>query len=100
MAEEDFEGKEKEDIESEMEVGDLEADVYSDEGRDDLEENDELDAWEEGFMEGAEGAGQQGKCANCGKALLDDSTVEKEVDGELRWFCSDTCLDEYEQKHR
>ena len=92
---EDYEGKKKEDVELDMETGKLEADVYSEPGREVLEEDDELKPWEEGFMKGASGPGQQGKCAKCGKALLDNSTVEKEIDGELKWFCSDDCLAKY-----
>ncbi|MFQ5475190.1 MAG: hypothetical protein ACE5DM_05105 [Candidatus Nanoarchaeia archaeon] len=75
----------------EMETGDAEEDVYTEEGREQLVEDDEISTAEEGFMEGAEGLGQQGKCAVCGAILTEDNTVERKVDGELKWFCSDKC---------
>ena len=75
-------------------------DVYSDEGREALVEGDEISAGEAGFMEGAEGDGQQGKCQSCGKALLSaEETFEKEIDGDGKFFCSDECVEEYEKKH-
>ena len=83
----------REEIEEGMEEGDKEADVYSEEGREKLEENDEISSWEEGFMEGAEHKGEQGMCAHCRKVLDQekDSIVEKEIKGRVLWFCSEDC---------
>lgn len=83
-----------------IEKGTKDEDVYSEEGREDLVENSEISSEEQGFMEGAELDGQQAKCANCGSMLTPKTTMEKEIDGELRWFCSEKCLEKYEEKHK
>lgn len=54
---EDFEGETKEQIEDDMKENKRDEDVYSEEGRELLEEDDEMEEWEEGFMQGAEGRG-------------------------------------------
>lgn len=78
-----------EDKELEMELGEAEETVYDSAGRNELVEDDEIDPWEEGFMEGAEKDGQRGKCAYCGGALVDRENVyEKTVEGERRYYCS------------
>lgn len=72
--------------------------VYSEEGRDSLVENDEMEPWEQGFMEGAEDDGQGAKCRRCGKLLLGpDSIVEKEINGIVYRFCSDECAEKFEE---
>ena len=73
--------------------------IYSEKGREKLVEGDEIEPWEEGFMEGADSDGQQAKCRKCGKALLGTDIVEKEVNEELCWFCSDECAAKYEKEH-
>jgi hypothetical protein len=45
--------KSREKIEEEMEKGERDEDVYSEEGRKKLEEDDEIEPWEEGFSKGA-----------------------------------------------
>jgi len=72
-------------------------DVYSEEGREDLVEGDEISAAEEGFMEGAHDDGQGAKCRRCGKVLMDDF-IERKVDNEIYRFCSDECADKYEEE--
>ena len=72
-------------------------DIYSEEGRENLVEDDEISPEEEGFMEGADGDGQGAKCRKCGKVLLDD-IVERKIDGELCRFCSDECSERYAEK--
>lgn len=75
--------------------------VYESDQREKLVEDDEMSPEEQGFMEGAEELGQKGKCANCGKALLsDDEVIEKEIDDEDKYFCSDECVEKYEEKHQ
>ena len=83
----------KEDVKTEMEVGEKEEDVYSEEGREKLEEDAEIAPWEEGYMEGAEHKGEQGMCAHCRKVLDQekDTIIEKEIKGRVLWFCSDEC---------
>ncbi len=72
-------------------------DVYSEEGRESLVEDDEISPEEEGFMEGANGGGQGAKCRRCG-AILGDDFIEKEIDGEIYRFCSDECAEKYSKK--
>lgn len=76
-----------------MEKGEKDEDVYSEEGREELVEDDEIDAWEEGFSEGAEGKGELATCAHCGKVLNQSKKklIEREIDGELFLFCSKEC---------
>lgn len=85
--------KTSEEISDDMESGEKDEDVYSEEGREKLEEDGEIDAWEEGYMEGAEHKGEQGMCAHCRKVLDQekDDIVEKEVKGRVLWFCSNEC---------
>jgi YHS domain-containing protein len=72
--------------------------VYSEEGRESLVEDDEMEPWEQGFMKGAEDDGQGAKCRKCGKVLLGpDSIVEKEIDGKIYRFCSEECAEKYEE---
>ena len=76
-----------------------ERDIYSEEGREDLVEDDAIEPWEEGFMRGAAGLGQEAKCRNCGDILTrNDSVVESEIEGELMKFCSEDCAKEYQEK--
>ena len=64
-----------------------------------LVEDAEISPTEAGFMEGAEDDGEQGKCANCGAALLDaEHTVETKIEGKGIWFCSDACFEAYKKK--
>ena len=68
-------------------------DDYTEEGREELVEKGEIKPWEEGFSEGAEQKGELGTCAHCGKPLSqkESEVVEREIDGEKVWFCSDKC---------
>ena len=72
-------------------------DVYSEEGREKLVDSDEISPEEEGFMEGADADGQGAKCRVCGKPIL-DKTIEKEVDGNIYWFCSEKCATKFERE--
>ena len=76
-----------------------EDDLETEEGREEAAEDDELEPWEEGFMEGASREGQLGKCANCGDMLTEENCIEKKMDGELHRFCSQKCFEKYEEKH-
>ncbi len=82
-----------EEVKDDMETGEKEEDVYSEEGREKLEEDAEIDAKEAGFMEGAEHKGEQAMCAHCRKVLDQekDTIFEQEVKGRVIWFCSEEC---------
>ncbi len=69
-------------------------DIYSEEGREEQLDDDEISPREEGFMEGAHDDGQGAKCRKCGKILMDDF-IERKVDDEIYRFCSDECADKY-----
>jgi len=74
-------------------------DIYTEEGREKLVDDAEIEPWEEGFMKGAEDDGQGAKCRKCGKILIGpEDIVEKEIDGEVLRFCSDECVHSYERK--
>ncbi len=74
--------------------------IYSDEGREEMLDNDEIDDAEEGFMKGAEMDGQNAKCRKCGRILLKrKEIVEREVEEKVLWFCSEDCADKYEKEH-
>lgn len=73
------------------------SDIYSEEVREEMMDSDEITPLEEGFMEGASDLGQGAKCRNCGKPL-EDKFVEKEINEEFCRFCSDDCVEEYEEK--
>ncbi len=57
-------------------------DIYSEEGREELVESDEISPREEGFMEGAHDDGQGAKCRKCGKILM-DNFIERKLDDEF-----------------
>ena len=74
--------------------------IYSEEGREDMLENDEIDAFEEGFMKGAEMDGQSAKCRKCGRILIKrEEIVERNIDDKDIWFCSEECAEKYEKEH-
>lgn len=81
----------------EIEGEEGEKDIYSEEGREDLVEDDEIEPWEQGFMQGAEGGGQGAKCRKCGKPLIDKEIVEKEIDDENYRFCCEECAKKFEK---
>ena len=93
--------KTPEEIESEMEAGKDEEEVYTEEGREKLAEDDEMEPFEEGFMEGAEGRGKKNSCAECGKQIAEDDAniVEREINGEIKVFCSAEHAENYASKH-
>lgn len=74
-------------------IGEQEEDVYTEEGREEMLETDEIEPWEEGFAEGAEGRGELATCAHCNKVLGDDKekVVERKYNNELMFFCSENC---------
>ncbi|PIN87467.1 hypothetical protein COV12_03680 [Candidatus Woesearchaeota archaeon CG10_big_fil_rev_8_21_14_0_10_32_24] len=88
-----------EEISEDMEHGDKDEDIYSDEGRDKLEDDDEIEPWEEGFMEGASQAGQLGKDALTGESLMDvEDVVETEINGKMYRFVSEENAVKFKKK--
>lgn len=88
-----------EDHELAIDLGDEDEDIYTEEGRKKLEENDEIEPWEEGVMEGAVGIGQLGKDALTGKPLMDtDEVIEMELDGQLYRFVSEKNAIKFREK--
>ncbi|MDP3698475.1 MAG: hypothetical protein Q8R47_02715 [Nanoarchaeota archaeon] len=82
-----------------MAIGDEDEDVYTEEGRKKLEEDDEIAPWEEGVMEGASGIGQLGKDALTGKPIIDaDEVIEMELDGKLYRFVSEKNAIKFREK--
>jgi hypothetical protein len=102
MVEEKPKQETKENIEQEMEQGKKEETVYSEEGREKLAEDDQVEPFEEGFMEGAEGRGGKNCCAECGKLLGEEEKeiIEREFEGDMKWFCSEEHAEKYAKKHK
>ena len=83
-----------------FEKEDNEKDVYSEEGREELEEADEINELEEGFMEGYEEGEHQAKCTECGKVLVDEKFVEEELEGHHYRFCTEECASAFETRKK
>ncbi len=78
-------------LEHKMHVGGKEVDVYTEEGREELLEEDEVDTWEEGFARGEDNP-ELAHCAQCGKVLgQSQKLVEREIGHTTFLFCSDAC---------
>lgn len=89
-----------EDIEADMNIGEKEADMYTEEGREQAREADETADWEEGFEEGAAQGGQEGVCALCGKPLSLDKKKNfiREISHKRVAFCNVDHAMKYEEK--
>ncbi len=79
-------------LEHKMHIGGKEIDVYTEEGREELLEEDEVGTWEEGFSRG-EDEPELAHCAQCGKVLSQDQSrlAEREIDHTPYVFCSTVC---------
>ena len=81
----------------EFDTGQEDEEVYDDAGREQLLKDDEINAEEEGFMEGYDEA-YSSVCAHCKKPIVDDmGIVEKEIEGEIFRFCNDDHFQEYKK---
>ena len=78
----------------------IEEDVYTEEGREELIEEDEISDAEEGFTQGYEQGEKHVKCQNCSKLLTDEYVVEREFHGDTYYFCSISCAETYIAKKR
>jgi RNA polymerase-binding transcription factor DksA len=85
-----------------LHAGEKGTDVYTEEGREELEETGEMQPWEEGFAKGATGKGEYGVCEHCGKPLGDreEEVIEREIKGELKYFCSEKCANKCKAEHK
>ena len=83
-----------EEVEEEIKEGLHDEDVYEETGREELVEDDEINALEEGFMEGYEGDDKMAHCQKCGKVLGKD-ILEREYNDETYRFCSENCVDNF-----
>lgn len=81
-----------------MKLGEEDEDIYSEEGQEEEVEEDEIEPWEEGFMQGASGAGQLGKDALTGKPLVGRKVVEAEIEGKLYRFATETNAQKFKEK--
>lgn len=84
------------DEDPDFEEGEHEEDIYDEEGREELEESDEITELEEGFVEGFEEGEHQAKCVECGKILIEGNFVEEELEGHHYRFCSEECASAFE----
>ena len=75
-----------------MRVSEKDVDVYTEEGREELVEADEISAGEEGFSEGAENS-ELAHCAACGSVMgQDEKKVVEQVRNHVQYvFCSQAC---------
>ena len=90
-----------EEIAEDIKEGKKTEDVYSDEGLDVMEEDDEIETWEEGFMQGAKDDGQLGKDALTGEALIDEKKIiETEIKGKTYRFVNDDNAKKFRKKMR
>lgn len=88
-----------EEIKDDMHLGIKEEDPYTKEGREVMEDEDEMDNVEEGFMEGATGGGQLAKDALTGEPLMgEDTVVELEIDGEKYRFVNEENAEKFKKK--
>ena len=88
-----------EDKELDMELGKIDETVYTKEGRENLEEDSELEPWEEGFMEGASDSGQLSKDAVTGEPLMGvDDVVEIEIEDQTYRFVNKENAEKFKKK--
>lgn len=91
--------KTKEQIEEEIEQGNKEENIYTDEGREVMTKEDEITDVEEGFMQGYEEGEKSAICQTCGKVLGEDIT-EIEYENDTYRFCCEGCADKFVKKKK
>jgi len=82
-----------------MEMNEEDTDIYEDDGSEKLQEDDEISPQEEGYMKGAAKEGEDAKCRECGEVLVGHDFIEKEINDDVMRFCSDECVEKYEETH-
>ncbi len=93
--------KSEDDEEKAMIEGNEDEEVYTSKGREKLEEDDEIETWEEGFMEGASDAGQLGKDALTGEPLMDvEDVYELQFNGKMYRFVNEKNAKKFLEKQK
>lgn len=88
-----------EEIEAEMRLGERNEDPYLKEGRQLEVEDDVIEPWEEGFLDGAHDVGQLGKDALTGEPLLGiENVVETIIDGQIYRFVNEKNARKFREK--
>jgi len=83
----------------EMDEGNIEEEVYSEAGREDMmEDEDEITDLDEGFMKGYDEGTKMTKCLVCGK-ILEKDFVERDIDDETYRFCCEEHAEKYVKSH-
>ena len=86
-------------VEEDMESGLKDKDPLTEEGRDTLVEDDEMESWEAGFAEGASEEGQLGKDALTGEPLMGaEDVTEMEIKGKNYRFVSQANAIKFKKK--
>ncbi len=88
----------EEQIEEDMKQGKKDEDIYEEPGQELLEEDDEIEPWEQGFMQGATKTGQLGKDALTGEPLKARDIIELRINGRLYRFNSIDNAIKFKQK--
>ncbi len=74
-------------------------DVYSEETRNELVEDDELTPEESGFLEGYNNDTKRVVCAECKRIIIDpDDAIEAEINNETYLFCSEECYEKFKKR--
>ncbi|MDD5178189.1 MAG: hypothetical protein PHT54_02815 [Candidatus Nanoarchaeia archaeon] len=71
--------------------------IYDGEDREEMVEEDELEGFEDGFMQGYNEGERAAKCALC-RAVLDVDFVEEEINGKVYRFCSEDHAEIYKNR--
>ena len=91
--------KTEEEKEKEIIEGNKEENIYTDEGREVMTEEDEITDVEEGFMQGYEEGKKSAICQTCGEVLEEDIT-EIDFEGDTYRFCCEECADKFVKKKK
>ncbi|MBI2112404.1 hypothetical protein HYT52_02625 [Candidatus Woesearchaeota archaeon] len=95
------EDKTTDELTEEMESGELDEDLETEEGRELLVDDDEISPEEAGFSEGASEEGQLAKDALTGEPLMGaDNVIELEMNGKLYRFVSQKNAQKFKEKYR
>lgn len=80
-----------------LDIDDNEEIISSEESKEEVIEDDEVDGIEDGFMKGYEGGDKLAKCALCKKPLK-QNFVEADINGDIHRFCTEDHADTYMRK--
>jgi endogenous inhibitor of DNA gyrase (YacG/DUF329 family) len=88
-----------EEEEKEIKEGNIEEEVYSEAGREEMtEDEDEMSDLDEGFMKGYDEGSKMVKCPACGK-IIEKDFVEREINDEIYRFCCEDHAEKYAKSH-